>query len=104
MPSKDVYLFDSFNNPLQVPGLHVDLCEVATGTLLDAKLSVNLKTPNNDHGVRLNFPPCTGPLDIYFADPNYRYPGNTVRNLNGQLPDRLDIDLLQVPVIPSPLG
>src|SRR5205823_4682411 len=39
--------------------------------------------------------------DIYVTDPTYRYPGNTVRYLNGETEDRLDIDLLKQPTTPS---
>lgn len=100
MPRKDIYLFDDSNNPLQVPKIRVELFDAATGTLLDFDYSKDLNpgsgTPSNKRGVRLTFTGSNNPLDIYIKDGNYSYPGNTVRNLNGQTQDSIDIDLLRV--------
>ena len=52
---------------------------------------------SNDWGVKLTFSPITGPLEVYTTDPNHRYPGNTIRSLEGQNDNRIDIDLSKVP-------
>lgn len=104
MPRKDVYLFNESNDPLQVKGIRIELFDATTGTLLDAQNSEDLNPgpmPSNEWGVRLTFTAGTNPLDIYITDPTYCYPGNTIRNLNGQLHDRIWIDLLQLPTGPG---
>jgi hypothetical protein len=102
MPLKIIFLYDSASDPLQVKGIRVELYDASTATLLDAANSADLNPgpagqPSREWGVQLNFPIGPNPLDIYITDPLYRYPGNTVRYLNGKVQDRLYIDLLQLP-------
>lgn len=105
MLTKEVYLFDTTNSPLRVSGIRVELFDCSTGTLLDTQNSANLATSgatlSNDWGVLLRFQSVGNPVDIYFCDPMHRYPGNVVRSLNGQVSDRLDVDLLSVPTRPG---
>lgn len=102
MPTKDVYLFDFSNAPLQVRGIRLELFDAATAVLLDAQNSTDLSpgpggTASNEWGARLSFVSCNNPLDILIVDPTHRYPGNAVRSLNGQLAARIDIDLTAIP-------
>jgi len=106
MPLKIILLYDSSNNPLQVNGIRVELFDAVRGTLLGAQNSADLNPgsggrPSTEWGVELNFPLGSSPLDIYITDPLYRYPGNSVRYLNGRLQDRLYIDVLQLPLATS---
>jgi hypothetical protein len=104
MPTKDIYLFDSSNAPLHVKGIRVELFDAPTGTLLDAQLSDDLNPgskPSNEWGVELTFTACANPLDVYFSDPKYKYPGNTVLSLNGKIQGRVDVDLLCLPTGPG---
>ena len=101
MPDKEIRIFDSSNNPLPVNGIHFDLCDAVTGTLLATDYSHDLNpgphgAPSNQWGVRLNFNPGANPLDVYTSDPTYQYPGNMLQYLEGRLQDRIDIDLLKV--------
>lgn len=105
MPDKEVHLFDASNKPLKVQGIRLELFDAITCALLDAQTSANL-TPASGAaslawGAKLSFTAAANPLDIYVTDPTYRYPGNTVRYLNGETEDRLDIDLLTLPATPS---
>lgn len=100
MPTKDVHLFDASNNPLTVSGIRLELFDAVTFQLLIAQNSVQLGP--NAWGAQLFFTAGPNPLDIYVSDPNYRYPGNMVRYLNGRTTDQLDIDLLALP--PGPGG
>lgn len=100
MPTKDLYLFDSSNNPLRVQGIVLKLFDAHNGTLLDSKLSDNYNPRNphsNEWGAVLSFTACGNPVEVYVTDPNFRYPGNTIHYLNGQVSDRIDIDLEAVP-------
>lgn len=99
---KIIFLYDAASDPLQVSGIRVELYDASTATLLDAANSADLNPgpagrPSAEWGVQLNFPVSPSPLDIYITDPLYRYPGNTVRFLNGRVQDRIYIDLLQLP-------
>jgi len=108
VPDKDVRLFDDANQPLPVAGIRLELFDAVTFVLLDAKNSVNLNPgagpASGDWGAVLSFSPTGHPLDIYVSDPNYRYPGNTVRYLNGDTTDRLDIDLVCLPAFANASG
>jgi hypothetical protein len=101
MPDKTVLLYDASNQPLRVKGIRVELFDASSGLLVDAQNSANLD-PNAgplsvEWGVVLSFTAGTSPLDLLLTDPLYRYPGNTVRYLNGDLQDRVYIDVLQLP-------
>lgn len=100
MPTKDVHLFDASNQPLTVSGIRLELFDALTCQLLAVQNSAQLSS--NAWGAQLSFTAGSNPLDIYVSDPNYRYPGNTVRYLNGRTTDQLDIDLLTLP--PGPGG
>jgi hypothetical protein len=98
---KEIRIFDASNRVLKVKGIRFDLLEVNSGTLVDTKNSDDLNPiagGSNDWGVKLSFSARSGPLEVYTSDPNYRYPGNTIQSLEGQNDNRIDIDLLQVPV------
>lgn len=102
MPKKTIYLFDSSNSPLHVKGIRIELFDVSTGTLLATQDSDDLNPgtggrPSNEWGVQLDFTACGNAVDVYFCDPAYRYPGSIIRNLNGQVTDRVDVDLLRLP-------
>lgn len=105
MPDKTILLYDAANTPLKVTGIHVELFDAAAGTLLQTQTSANLNpaagNASVEWGVILNFAAGATPLDILITDPKYRYPGNTVRYLNGGLQDKVFIDLLQLPVASS---
>jgi hypothetical protein len=98
---KEIRVFDASNRVLKVKGIRFDLLEVNSGTLIDTKNSDDLNPipgGSNEWGVKLSFSARSGPLEVYTSDPNYRYPGNTIQSLEGQKDNRIDIDLLQVPV------
>jgi hypothetical protein len=101
MPDKTILLYDAKNAPLKVRGIQVELFDAISGTLLQAQTSDNLDPTSGpssvEWGVILTFSTGTRPLDILITDPKYRYPGNTVRYLNGDLQDRVFIDLLALP-------
>jgi hypothetical protein len=104
-PVKEVQLFDASSNPLKVKAIRIELFDAITCFLLAVGNSDNL-TPavgsaSINWGARLSFKASANPLDIYVTDKNYRYPGNTVRYLNGKTEDRIDIDLLALPTTPS---
>ncbi|MBZ5511298.1 MAG: hypothetical protein LAN70_09005 [Acidobacteriia bacterium] len=104
MPDKKVYLYDSSNASLQVRGIRVELYDAMTKTYIDGADSDDLNpghVPSNTWGVVLNFPSGTTPVDIYISDADYKYPGNTLRFLNGDLRDEVYMDLLQVPTGPG---
>ncbi len=97
---KEIRVFDTANNVLKVKGIRFELYEVGSGTLLDTQNSDDLNPGaggSNEWGVKLTFSPIAGPLEVYTTDPNHRYPGNTIRNLEGQNDNRIDIDLSKVP-------
>jgi hypothetical protein len=96
---KEIRIFDTRNNVLKVKGIRFELYEVGSGTLLSTQNSDDLAPwgGSNDWGVKLTFSPRPGPLEVYTTDPNHRYPGNTIRNLEGQNDNRIDIDLYSVP-------
>jgi hypothetical protein len=107
MPLKIILLYDAANRPLKVRGLHVELL-AQDGELLDSGMSEDLNpgpdgSASNEWGVELDFPASSRPLDIYLTDPFYRYPGNTVRYLNGRVQDRIYIDVMQLPPTSSNL-
>ena len=93
---------DDTNAVLKVGGIRFDLLEVSSGVLIDTQNSKDLNPPltgsSNEWGVKLSFTAKAGPLEVYTTDPNYRYPGNTIQSLEGQNDNRIDIDLLKVPV------
>jgi len=106
MPLKIILVYDSSNNPLRVEGIRVELFDAVRGNLLQARNSIDLNPradgqPSTEWGVELDFPLGSSPLDIYITDPLYRYPGNTVRYLNGRLQDRIYIDVLRLPTAAS---
>jgi hypothetical protein len=97
---KEIRIFDTANNILKVKGIRFELFEVGTGVLLDTKNSDNLNPTlrgSNEWGVKLSFSPSSGPLEVYTSDPSHRYPGNTIRSLEGQNDNRIDVDLSRVP-------
>src|SRR6185437_7094492 len=105
--TKDVCLYDINNRPLTISGIEIYLCDANSGKIHDRQLSHDLNpgsagAPSDTWGVQLTFPAGNTPVDIFTADPTYIYPGNTVRYLNGELYDRIDLDLLALP--PSPGG
>ncbi|HVT15208.1 MAG TPA: hypothetical protein VHQ90_03370 [Thermoanaerobaculia bacterium] len=100
MPTKDIHLFDRSNQALQVTGIRLELFDAVYGTLLASDNSKLLSS--GDWGVQLSFVSSSHPLDIYVNDPSYRYPGNALRSLNGQLSGKVEIDLLKLP--PGPGG
>lgn len=104
MPTKEVYLFDDSNNPLKVAGISLELFDTVTGRMLVTALSANRKPhlggTSTDWGADLPFTASTHPVDIYINDPTYTYPGNVIESLNGQITDRIDIDLLKLPATP----
>jgi hypothetical protein len=102
MPNKTILLYDATNKPLRVPGIRVELFDARTFAYIDGDDSRNLdpSTPDRSSstwGVELQFPVGTNPLDIMIKDPLYRYPGNTVRYLNGELQDLVYLDLVALP-------
>jgi hypothetical protein len=103
MPNKTILLYDSTNKPLRVAGIRVELFDATTGTYIAGDDSANLDPskpdPSSDlWGVDLTFAAGTNPLDIMIKDPLYRYPGNTVRYLNGELQDLVYLDLVSLPM------
>jgi uncharacterized linocin/CFP29 family protein len=97
MPQKEIRIFDTSNNPLKVAGIRFELFDASTNTLLSTDNSRDLDPPNDQWGVILNFVEGTTPLEVFTTDPNCKYPGNTLRSLEGKLQDRIDIDLLKLP-------
>jgi hypothetical protein len=103
MPNKTILLYDSTNKPLRIAGIRVELFDAAAGTYIAGGDSKNLDQSkpdpsSNEWGVNLSFVAGTNPLDIMIRDPLYRYPGNTVRYLNGELQDLVYIDLVSLPM------
>jgi hypothetical protein len=103
MPNKTILLYDSTNKPLRVAGIRVELFDATTGTYIVGDDSANLDPstpdPSSDlWGVDLRFVAGANPLDIMIRDPLYRYPGNTVRYLNGELQDLVYLDLVSLPM------
>jgi hypothetical protein len=97
---KEIRIFDTGNRVLKAKGIRFELYEVGSGALLDTQNSDDLNPGgggSNDWGVKLTFSPNNGPLEVYTTDPNHRYPGNTIRSLEGQSDNRIDIDLSMVP-------
>jgi hypothetical protein len=97
---KEVRIFDTKNSVLTVKGIRFELFNVRSGALLAAQNSDDLNPAapgSNEWGVKLSFSPNSGPLDVHTSDPNHAYPGNTIRNLEGQNTNRIDIDLCAVP-------
>lgn len=97
---KEIRIFDTGNKVLKVKGIRFELYEVGSGLLVDTQNSDDLNpggAGSNDWGVKLTFTPRSGPLEVYTTDPNHRYPGNTIRSLEGQNDNRIDIDLSKVP-------
>jgi hypothetical protein len=95
---KEIRIFDTANNVLKVTGIRFELYDAGSGTLLDTKNSGDLNPPgSNEWGVKLVFAPTGGPLEVFTSDPNHKYPGNTIRSLEGQNTNRIDIDLSKVP-------
>lgn len=102
MPNKTILLYDATNKPLRVPGIRVELFDARTTEYIEGADSRNLDPATPDRssitwGVELRFPAGTNPLDIMIKDPLYRYPGNTVRYLNGELQDLVYLDLVGLP-------
>jgi hypothetical protein len=96
---KEIRIFDTTNAVLKVKGIRFELYDVGSGTVLDTQNSDDLNPTSggsNVWGVKLNFSPSVGPLEIYTSDPSHRYPGNTIRSLEGQNDNRIDIDLSKV--------
>lgn len=104
MAVKEVYLYDETNIPLRVTGITLELFDSSTGVRLDSQTSKNrnpsLGGSSPDWGADLTFTPGSHPVEIFINDSTYTYPGNTVESLNGQSTDRIDIDLVKLPVTP----
>jgi hypothetical protein len=104
MPDKKICLYDSSNTPLQVAGIRVELYDASTKAYIDGDDSDDLNMaahPSDTWGVVLKFPSGATPVDIYISDPTYKYPGNTMRYLNGDLRDDVLMDLMQLPAGPG---
>src|SRR5262245_57709735 len=102
MPKKTILLYDTANKPLRVKGIDILLMDAVSGGTLDRGFSQNLDLAKPDHlsdewGVNLDFPSGTTPLDLLIRDQEYRYPGNSILSLNGELQDRVFIDLHTLP-------
>src|SRR5262249_22926512 len=83
---------------LKVSGIVFELYDVATGTMITNDTSKDLNPPHDEWGVKLAFSTSSsGPFQVYTNDPNYRYPGNVIENLEGANTNRIDIDLEAVP-------
>src|SRR5437764_10150938 len=99
---KEIRIFDDTNTVLKVKGIRFDLLEVNSGVLVYTQNSDDLNPPvtgsSNEWGVKLSFTAKSGPLEVYTTDPNFRYPGNTIQSLEGQNDNRIDIDLLPIPL------
>jgi hypothetical protein len=103
---KKVFLYDAVNDPLQVPGIRIELYDSMKNSLIDHDISRDLKPqpsgyPSDFWGVELNYPSGRTPVDILVLDPSYTYPGNSLRYLNGDLSDEVYMDLLQLPSGPG---
>lgn len=98
---KEIRIFDTNNKILKVSGIKFELFEVATGTLRATENSKDLNPPHDEWGVKLTFTSSSGPFQIYTNDPSYRYPGNVIESLEGANSNRIDIDLLSLPVYGS---
>jgi hypothetical protein len=104
MPDKKVILYDSSNSPLQIAGIRVELYDASSKAYVDGDDSDDLNPasrPSDQWGVVLNFGSGATPVDIYVSDPTYKYPGNTLRYLNGDLADEVLMDLMQLPSGPG---
>jgi len=105
MPEKELIIYDTSNNPLKVVGIRFELFDSMNCTLLHSDNSENLDPAGNPYsrkwGVKLPFNPVTNPVDVYVTDPKYRYPGNTIRHLNGEHTDTIRVDLMQLPLNPG---
>jgi hypothetical protein len=92
---KEIHIFDTMNRVLKVPGIRFELFDVNSGVLFATDITRDLGF--GEWGVRLQFVATSGPLEVYTTDPNHRYPGNVIKNLEGQNSNRIDIDLGQTP-------
>lgn len=104
MPLKRVFLYDDVNDPLQVRGILLELHDQRK--MIDNNLSHDLNpgaggAPSDTWGGILNFPSGKLPVHILVRDDTYRYSGNAVEFLNGDLSDDVYIDLLQLPSGPG---
>ena len=97
MEQKEIRIFDTSNAVLKVPGIHFELFDAATGTLLATDISRDLNPGSDDWGVKLIFAGGSDHLEIYTTDPIYRYPGHAILSLEGKQSDRIDIDLQKIP-------
>ena len=97
---KEIRIFDLNNRVLKVKGIRFDLLEVSSGAMIATQNSDDLNPGaggSNDWGVKLNCSAQSGPVEVYTSDPNYRYPGKTIRSLEGKNDNRIDIDLEPIP-------
>jgi hypothetical protein len=98
-----VYLYDLKNGPLQHPGISIDVYDAVTSVLLATDVSQDLNPPkfgppSKEWGGSLKFTvPTNNPIDLLFTDASFKYPGNTLRNVNGDISRRLDVDLRRLP-------
>jgi hypothetical protein len=84
---KEIRIFDTTNAVLKVKGIRFELYDVGSGTVLDTQNSDDLNPTSggsNEWGVKLNFSPSVGPLEIYTSDPSHRS-GNTIRRLTDKM-------------------
>lgn len=98
MPVKEIRIFDVHNNVLAHLGIQFEMFNANTSVLVATDRSRDLSSPLGHWGVELSFTPCSDPFDVYVTDSNYEYPGNTIRNIEGKQSDRIDIDLLKLPL------
>jgi hypothetical protein len=106
MALKKVLLYDAVNDPLQVTGIQIELHDPIGHASITSKLSSDLKAlpsglPSDEFGALLNFPSGRRPVDIVITDARYKYPGNALRYLNGDLSDDVFMDLLALPSGPG---
>jgi hypothetical protein len=106
MPLKKVLLYDAANDPLQVTGIHIELHDPIGHASITSQLSSDLNPlpgglPSDEFGALLNFPSGKRPVDIVITDAKYKYPGNALRYLNGDLSDDVYMDLLALPSGPG---
>src|SRR4051812_29217212 len=100
-----VYLYDRTNSTLHRAGITIDLYNASTRVLLVTDVSKDLNpgpggAASNEWGAKLTFTvasPLKDPVDLIFTDASYRYPGNMLRFLNGDLSGRVDVDLQKIP-------
>jgi hypothetical protein len=98
---KEIRIFDTSNNVLNVSGIGFELFDVGTGTRITSAASTDLNPPHIKLVFSTSYP---GPFEVYTNDPTYKYPGNVIESLEGANTNRIDIDLQAVPAHASGQG